>query len=102
MLMSCATAKPIHRLAQKDVQDAMLERRDELLLCVEEERRRAPTSHGKVLLHFRISRSGDTSELSTTGAGPDLDSCLRGVLASTRFPPHEVEAPDPVTWPMQF
>ena len=99
-LAGCAASKPLVRLEQKDIQDAIIERKGDLRECLDAQLRRGPSIHGKVLLRFRILPSCEARDVEAVSEGPaELLGCLTGVIAAVRFPAHSEDA-GRITWPL--
>lgn len=102
VLVGCASSKPVERLSQKDVQDNIIDHKDELGECVDEQRRSTPSLHGKVLLRFRILPTGEPRDVEPVTDGPaELLRCLAGVLSSVRFPAHTGDS-GLITYPIMY
>ena len=103
VLVSCATPRQVAELSQKDMQDGIVAHQQELGVCIDQEKRRAPGTHAKVLLRFAVLPGGELHDVEAASeVPPELFRCLAAVFTSSvRFPQHTVD-PGLITYPLKY
>ena len=90
------------QLLQAEVQDAIVAKKQELSVCVDEQRKRAAGLSGKIVVRFNILPKGETRDVQTSADTPsDMATCLTPIFAGLRFR-ERTENAVPVVWPMKY
>lgn len=91
-------------LGQSDIFEVVSSNKPALSRCVEEQRKRDPSVHGKLVVQWRILPSGRVTAvvvLSQEFKQTYFAGCVAGLIKSWTFPKHTV-AGDPITFPFKF
>lgn len=94
--------RPPAKLGQSDVMAAVLERREAIFACVEQQRAAAPEHHGKALARWRFLLSGEPTDVAVDDAPEPLGRCLTAVVASMRTRAHTIALDEPVSFPFKY
>jgi hypothetical protein len=75
-----------------------------ILGCVAEQKKRDPSSSGRIVMRWSIQPNGRTSSISCQSdefKGSPVASCIGGLIKGWTFPKHRVQG-DPINFPFTF
>jgi predicted Zn finger-like uncharacterized protein len=93
------------QLSQSDVIGVVAQHKDAFGHCVQEQKKRDPTSSGTVVMHWKIKPDGHTSDVAAApGDYQDspLASCFRGQIVKMKFGQYRGAPMAPIQFPFNF
>ena len=84
--------------------EIVLQHKDALRKCAEQQTKEDPTTHGKLIMRWRVRTSGETYDIRASSpeyAKTSFARCVREVITRFRFPASKREG-DPITFPFKF
>jgi predicted Zn finger-like uncharacterized protein len=93
------------QLSQSDVIGVVAQHKDAFGHCVQEQKKRDPTSSGTVVMHWKIKPDGHTSDVAAA-AGDYQDSplaaCFKGQIVKMKFGQYRGAQMAPIQFPFNF
>jgi len=92
------------RLQQSDIMKVVLENKPAIVKCVNEQKKKDPSTSGKLVMRWTIQTNGKTKNVSvrsTQFARTYMASCIAGLVKGWTFPKHEVQGA-PIDFPFTF
>jgi hypothetical protein len=92
------------RLGQSDVMKVVLANKPAIVKCVNEQKKKDPSSSGKLVMRWTIQTNGKTKNVSVHSpefAGTYMASCITGLVKGWTFPKHTKQG-DPIEFPFTF
>jgi predicted Zn finger-like uncharacterized protein len=93
------------QLSQSDVIGVVAQHKDAFGHCVQEQKKRDPTSSGTVVMHWKIKPDGHTSDVAAApGDYQDspLASCFKGQIVKMKFGQYRGAPMAPIQFPFNF
>ncbi|MCP3141075.1 AgmX/PglI C-terminal domain-containing protein [Pyxidicoccus xibeiensis] len=97
-------SKPPAELAQSDIFEVVLAKKDDISACASEQQPPTPGAGGRVVVRWSILPSGQVSDVVTETAslkGTPIARCIEGKVRAWTFPKHQ-EQGGPVRFPFVF
>jgi hypothetical protein len=93
------------QLSQSDIIGVVAQHKDSFGHCVQEQKKRDPTSSGTVVMHWKIKPDGHPSDVAAA-AGDYQDSplaaCFKGQISKLRFGQYRGAPMAPIQFPFNF
>jgi predicted Zn finger-like uncharacterized protein len=91
-------------LGQSDIMQIVVSNKSSILGCVADQKKRDPSSSGRIVMRWSIQPNGRTSNISCQSdefKGSPVASCIGGLIKGWTFPRHRVQG-DPINFPFTF
>ncbi len=92
-------------LSQSDIVTAVTQHREAFSKCVQEQKRRDPSSAGTVVMRWRIKPDGRSSDIGAKGedyADSPLANCFKGQIGKLHFGAYRGSQMAPIEFPFSF
>ncbi|MHB1845962.1 MAG: GYF domain-containing protein, partial [Deltaproteobacteria bacterium] len=92
-------------LSQSDVMQVIVEHKGSFARCVQDQKRRDPSSSGTLVMHWKIRSDGRTSDVRADSgdfSGSPLAGCLKGQISRLRFGGYSGSQMAPIDFPFSF
>ena len=92
------------RLGQSDVMKVVLANKPAIVKCVNEQKKKDPSSSGKLVMRWTIQTNGKTKNVSVRSpefARTYMASCITGQVKGWTFPRHAKQG-EPIDFPFTF